>query len=440
MPRIGVALSGGGHRAALFGLGALLYLADAGKNREVVTISSVSGGSLTNAFVGLNLDYTAVSGAEFEQAVRPLARRLARQGTVLAWWGTWAYLAGMLIGLAALVALWWLPWHWAIRLGIFVVALGVWAKLAEVRGQVAGLAFAHTLLRTEGRRARLDHLATSLDHVLCATEMHVGEHVYFSGGFVCSYELGWGQPGDLPLDAAVQASAALPGAFPLRWMSTRRFGFQAGKRRVARIALMDGGVYDNMADQWPQGVGARKRRWEPLASELREPEELVVVNASAPLTWGKIAKAGVPLLGEIMALLRTKDVLYDNTTALRRWGLVGRFDRADLEGRGLRGALVHIPRSPFEIPSEFVAQSFWPKRAERALAALGVLDGEDAQVWEQIAKADCDVRTTLWGSGTEVSARLIRHGYLLAMANLHVILDYPLLDVPPPARFEALVT
>lgn len=33
MPRIGVALSGGGHRASLFALGTLLYLIDAQKNR-----------------------------------------------------------------------------------------------------------------------------------------------------------------------------------------------------------------------------------------------------------------------------------------------------------------------------------------------------------------------------------------------------------------------
>ena len=41
---LSVALSGGGHRAALFGLGVLMYLADAGKNRQVGSIVSVSGG------------------------------------------------------------------------------------------------------------------------------------------------------------------------------------------------------------------------------------------------------------------------------------------------------------------------------------------------------------------------------------------------------------
>src|SRR4051794_19857362 len=48
---IGVALSGGGVRASLFSLGALLFLVDSGLSRRVREIASVSGGSITNAFV-----------------------------------------------------------------------------------------------------------------------------------------------------------------------------------------------------------------------------------------------------------------------------------------------------------------------------------------------------------------------------------------------------
>ena len=51
-PTIGVAISGGGHRASLFGLGALLYLIDADKGAHLGSVASVSGGSLTNAFFG----------------------------------------------------------------------------------------------------------------------------------------------------------------------------------------------------------------------------------------------------------------------------------------------------------------------------------------------------------------------------------------------------
>jgi predicted acylesterase/phospholipase RssA len=53
---IGVALSGGGHRATLFGLGSLLALADAGLNERIVSVSSVSGGSIANGIVLSRLD------------------------------------------------------------------------------------------------------------------------------------------------------------------------------------------------------------------------------------------------------------------------------------------------------------------------------------------------------------------------------------------------
>jgi NTE family protein len=42
--RLALAVSGGGHRATLFTLGALQYLADAGLSGSVTSIASVSGG------------------------------------------------------------------------------------------------------------------------------------------------------------------------------------------------------------------------------------------------------------------------------------------------------------------------------------------------------------------------------------------------------------
>ncbi len=46
-----IAISRGGFRATAFGLGVLLYLVDRGLNQRVKSITSVSGGSITNGFV-----------------------------------------------------------------------------------------------------------------------------------------------------------------------------------------------------------------------------------------------------------------------------------------------------------------------------------------------------------------------------------------------------
>ncbi|MGH7310075.1 MAG: hypothetical protein ACREK6_15425 [Candidatus Rokuibacteriota bacterium] len=50
------------------------------------------------------------------------------------------------------------------------------------------------------------------------------------------------------------------------------------------MALTDGGVYDNMADQWPQNRDTRRSSQHAPALEV--PDELVAVNASAGLRGG----------------------------------------------------------------------------------------------------------------------------------------------------------
>jgi NTE family protein len=53
---IGIAISGGGVRAALYSLGVLVYLVHSGLHDRVRIISSVSGGSIVNAILGLSKD------------------------------------------------------------------------------------------------------------------------------------------------------------------------------------------------------------------------------------------------------------------------------------------------------------------------------------------------------------------------------------------------
>src|SRR6187200_2846510 len=97
---IAVALSGGGHRASLFALGALLYLVDAGKGPELATVSSISGGSITNGHVAATTDLTTVEPAAFWQEMSHLGHQVAAVGTIWASKLTYAYLASMLLVLA----------------------------------------------------------------------------------------------------------------------------------------------------------------------------------------------------------------------------------------------------------------------------------------------------------------------------------------------------
>ena len=443
MAGISVAISGGGHRAALFGMGALLYLADAGKNREVTSIASVSGGSLTNGHLAQTLDYSTATSDQVAAWAKVPALRFSRKGTLWAGPWTWLYLASLLLLLAAVVVgTWFLPISIWVRIPLFVVGLLLVGLVAQLRGEVCARAFARTLFSPTGRPTRLADIHNAVDHVICATDLHAGEHVYFSGRFVCAYRFGFGGPGDLPLHTAVEASAAFPGALPARWLRTSRHRFQQPRPEAAGtrfLVLADGGVYDNMGDQWAQGLQNRKRRWGKLAADLKEADELVVVNATAGLRFRSAASLRIPLVGEVLTLVRDKDVLYDNGTTVRREGLVARFKLAELQGKGLRGALVHIPQSPYVVPKAFSTDESDRERAARARNALAKL-GDTEATWERIADANARVGTVLSSLGVEKSARLVYHAYVLAMVNLHVILGYPLLEMPDEARFTALVS
>lgn len=444
---LAVALSGGGHRACLFGLGALLYLVDAEKGPSIASIASVSGGSLANGAVAQSVDLTGLGKGELDEVAARVAERITGKGTIFHNWVTNLYL--LLLGLLTLLALTPLcPWLFSLsttlRVVLFVAGVFVVGWVAGFRSRVCAAAFDRALFRSNGSSARLASICKSIDHVFCATDLHAGEHVYFSGDFVCSYRFGNGAPGDIKLSTVVQASAAFPGAFPPVWLPVGRHGFQGGQPEAAterKMCLVDGGVYDNMADQWSQGLSRRAGREPKPPKRFREAQELVVVNSSAGLEWGSVKGLRVPLLGELLALLRDKSVLYDNGNSLRRMALVARFQQSQKDGEGINGALVHIPQSPLKVPKAFSPGS--DERALRARAAKAALIGDEDAVavetrWQKIAAANSAVPTTLTRFSVKDSARLLHHAYVLAMVNLHVILDYPLLEMPDESRFQQI--
>src|SRR5687768_10092987 len=132
MNSIALALSGGGHRATLFTLGALMYVVDAGRARDTSSIASVSGGSLTNGFVAQTLDFQGTDSAAFErEVVKPLAGQIAQRGMLFAPWLSKLCLLMLAAGLpAAFLPIWCLQagLGWRV-LAVFGLLL-VWGWLA----------------------------------------------------------------------------------------------------------------------------------------------------------------------------------------------------------------------------------------------------------------------------------------------------------------------
>jgi hypothetical protein len=499
--RIGVAISGGGHRATVWGAGSVLALSDAGLGPKISSIASVSGGSITNGVLAHDVDLGTAPPAAVEASLGRLLRHITGEGLfwfgaptdgwlrsflasavlavgsilgllasfllagreVGAWWFLLLGVLGFVVGLAlqgklaamgmpaalrrlllVLLALVGVPvailvaittWAhgWGLALACLatavLTAVAVWLFLHVFagRGEVVsrGLTRAH-FSAAPTRLADADH--PGVHHVFCATDLQSGDAVYFTPRVVAGYRLGFGTPGDLPLAVAVQCSACLPGAFPPRTLDNRgnaafhltrqydtdRPGFPAS---VERLVVNDGGVYDNMADQWEQGFVERaKRTGSPLAGS-EAADLLVIVNAGKSAGWTPWTAGR--LLSDVPGLTRTIDVLYDVSTSQRRKRFVSSSDLAHA-GSGTRGSLIHITTSPLAVVGWFQARGDAGQQARAATARPIVTALADDAGWRATADANGASKTTLGRVPVEDAARLVWHSYVLTRVSVWV--------------------
>lgn len=449
---MGIALSGGGHRATVFGLGALLALVDAELNQQVTSISSVSGGSIANGVLMTGPDYGTVDRTAFEEHVRPPLRSIASRGVLLGGIRRPAPATAMYLRLLVVVLL--LGALSFIGVLFFAIA-NLWA--AMVVSAVIGLgclALGWWLIRQRSVRteraidkellggklvtlADVQRAASKVHHVICTTELQSGDAYYFTNRAVYGYKFGGSTDAcTVPLATAAQASASVPGAFAPRKVKLSDLGrgpvkvtnSKGEQTEVSEIVLNDGGTYDNMADQWEYGYPGRLKSW-PMLAEI-QPERgslIVVVNGSGGWHDMQPIKAGLGFGDELAGLLRSQGVQYDVSTARRRQALFDRFNDTDnTADKVMSGVFVQITDSPYAYPGVFSTEqsrSSDPERADRALEALTFLreHSYSEAKWDEIVRGTSGVATTLARLGTDCSAQLLEHGYVLAMVNLYVV-------------------
>ena len=188
-PRLGLALSGGGVRAALFTLGALLYLVDTKLNRRVSEISSVSGGSITNGFIAQRCDFSKIEEIdEFDRHASELALAittgLLSKGFVVATYG----ITGLLILLIVVFSWpfglpWWADVPWVVAFGVTLLLRG--ALLAQL--------LKHKLFTPLNRPATLGEIDSSVAHVFCATDLNSAMPVYLTNSDSHLLSPAWGR-------------------------------------------------------------------------------------------------------------------------------------------------------------------------------------------------------------------------------------------------------
>jgi NTE family protein len=254
---IGLALSGGGSRAIAFHLGCLRALNDMKILAQVRILSTVSGGSVIGAL------YAASDAPfpEFESRVQAMLARGLAWPTVrmalLSPEGPKALLCGALTGSINLIlqAVSWFLWTLSLTMP------------PERRGKLR-LESWHPPLRRFASRTTI--LRRAMDHelfkgtrlrdlkgrtpllIVNAAEMRTGSAFYFSANESGSWRLGGLARPDITLAYAVTASAAFPVFLPAL-DEVMPFDRRDGSRRVERVSLTDGGVYDNLglAPLWP---------------------------------------------------------------------------------------------------------------------------------------------------------------------------------------------
>lgn len=275
---IGLALSGGGYRATLFGLGSLWRLNDAGLLGRLDRITSVSGGSILAGILAHNwtrLQFGDGHASNFAECVAEPTRRFCAQTIDIG------------AGLAGLI----MPFKSA---GDF---------LAD---RYAKDLFGETTLK------QLLAAAPGVPRfTFYATNLQTGRSFRFRQDLVADYMLGVSTTVDVPLAVAVAASSAFPPVFSPIILKTDPSAWRGGDAPASqidalrrRIVLADGGVYDNMG----------------LESLVDNVDIVLVSDAGAP--FGIDEK---PWEDNALQLGRVRDILIDQTRALRKRWLVAEF-------------------------------------------------------------------------------------------------------------------
>ncbi len=459
-PRIAVALSGGGYRAAAFSAGALLYLIDSGVADQIVAISSVSGGSMTNAYFARNvLDAHSHSGDGPWDRVSSLLAFLARcdvisprrmlsfaslpaatGGVVVAFvlWrqhapGSTALLSAtltaailLLIGAGVLYMQLRrsleLSMEWLLRLP----QTSTKHRRAKSKFLVGALRFCINTLTMRLRRAisAIAPRMTSLSEIdayyrpiFCCTDLATGSQFYISDTFVAgvapdpnsrssTINLGGSSP-RLPIATAVAASAAFPLVFRPTVTDAKTLGLPVRRGPIDDvIVLADGGLNDNLGVSVLEAWLTGDMNSDVLGDLGAPPDSLIVVDCGQP-AYQRQQRHGL-----IRRIVRSVDVIHQANSLVRRREVERRF-RAGARS----GSVISIADHPYRVATECSDS----ERGRSVVAWLESMPPEhrlSRNGWRTVAQQRSpDVQTNLRHLGAVTVAQLVVHGYVATMAR-----------------------
>lgn len=355
--KVGLALSGGGVRAAAFHCGVLRRLALDGLLESVTFVSTVSGGSLLLGLIVCQNSHRWPASEEFLDDVLPCVRDHLTTATL-----QWSYMWRSVV----------LPW-----------------RLARGRAHV----LARQLEVQWGISGTMQDVPETPRWIVNATCYETGKNWRFSRRRMGDYKTNYVLEPETPIAEAIAASAAVPGLIgPLVirsdehiWHRYEKSKLVAGATPAKRYALWDGGVYDNL------GVESLFKFGDGFRDGF---DFLLVSDASAPLVLdsGMLKRVLMPW----RRALRLVDVATEQVRGLRARALITEFQR-----RKDSGVYVRLGNTVEGI-----------YRAVGGKAPTGKKLGEN-----DVAQA-AEFKTTLRRLNHEEFDLLVQHGFEVANATL----------------------
>jgi NTE family protein len=363
--KIGLALSGGGVRAAVFHAGVLLRLADEDLFEAVSAVSTVSGGTLAAALVISRAGLRWPDSMEFREEVYPRIRTLLTTTDLFSlaavgWRGIWRY-----------------------NTRLFSRRAGILADLLTRNWEI------------DGKLGDLPDHPLWWINTMC---LETGKNWRFSKREMGDWQFGRHYNPRFKLAEAVAASAAIPyaiGALEFDLPSEGWFRTDPATRRPierivpskAAVRLWDGGTYENL------GLEAMYKPQE----DLRGCDFLICSDASGRLGAPTSVSSKInALFSGDLAGPRLFDVTSDQIKALR-----SRMFMADISSGRVRGSLLRMGNSIREV------------RIRAGLAQGGAPEFDTYLSDTEVAEA-LSLPSGLKAVPPAIFDRLSRHGYELA--------------------------
>lgn len=297
---VGLAMSGGGFRATLFALGSLWRLNDAKILGRLDRMTSVSGGSIAMGILAHRwtlLEFIDGRATNFSNVIAAPIRKFCSQ--------------------------------------TIDISAGLWGKLTPFKtaGDFLADRYKKDLFGDAGIKSLPVADGNAPKFTFYATNMQTGRSFRFRQDMMADYMLGVSRMRDVPLAVAVAASSAFPPIFSPVILKTDPIDWSKGadlpnlETLRKRIVLADGGVYDNMG----------------LEALIDNVDIALVSDAGAPFKVDE-----TPFEDDLLQLGRVRDILIDQTRALRKRWFISELDAGRKRGAywGIGTALRDYPAGP----------------------------------------------------------------------------------------------